>query len=228
MHPSDASPTCASVALEEPSSEGRAPILEARVPAAPVPMLERNAQRHRGRPQAMTTARSGPTAGELAAHHQEWLLVQARKLCGNVSDAEDLVQETFVRFMQRYRDETVLPDVEVSGLLLTRTLANAFKDQCRRRKVRERNAMDPRLRESLEVGTEPEANLQMSETITSEQVADALHSFSPKMQETYKLLAEGKAYQEIASRFGISVSAVGKRLHDIRAKLRAKFLAGRN
>ncbi|NVI98326.1 RNA polymerase sigma factor [Myxococcus sp. AM001] len=167
----------------------------------------------------MSTMRSGHRAGEVAEQHRKWLRTQAKKLCGNTHDAEDLVQETYARFIKRYRDSRDLPDYETSGRLLTRTLVNVFKDQLRRNQVRERNARDPLLPERSHSVADSEPP-PLSETITAEAVAEALQALSPKMQKTYKLMAQGKPYKEIASDCGIPVSTVAKRLHDIRLKLR--------
>ncbi len=47
----------------------------------------------------------GPVARrleELLARQRRWLVVQARQLCRNPVDAEDLVQETMVRFLATF------------------------------------------------------------------------------------------------------------------------------
>ncbi|WP_141257657.1 MULTISPECIES: RNA polymerase sigma factor [unclassified Myxococcus] len=225
MPPSDISLPCAFNPMDEQPSESRATELEARIPEAPVPMLERHSRRQEGRPHSMSTMRSGQSAGDLAEQHRKWLRIHAKKLCGNPHDAEDLVQETCARFIKQYRDGRPLPDREASGRILTRTLVNAFKDQLRRNRVRERNALDPLLPERSHSVSDAEPPL-LSEAITIEAVTEALQALSPKMQKTYKLMAEGKPYKEIANDCGIPVSTVGKRLHDIRLKLR-KALSSR-
>jgi RNA polymerase sigma-70 factor (ECF subfamily) len=197
------------------------------VATSSVPMLERETRRREGRPQPMSIARSRHRAGELAMQHRDWLLSQAKNMCRDESDAEDLVQEALLRFIKKYSEAEVLPDRRTSGALLITTLTNLFNDQCRRRQVRAQGVKDPALSERTDLEPEPAPRL-LSETVTIEQVSEVLQTLSPTMQETFKLHVEGKKYREIARSVGIPVGTVSKRLHDIRAKLRAFFSSGVN
>ncbi|MCE9671579.1 RNA polymerase sigma factor [Myxococcus stipitatus] len=170
-------------------------------------------------------------AGDLAEEHRPWLMRRALKLCRNEADAEDLVQDAITRFLAHCKPLRRLPDSEESGRLLARILANAFTDQCRRHKVRERNAHDPALGERLHAvprALEPSP----MESVTSEQISDVLRDFSPLDRQTYKLHSEGENYEEIARRCGGTPGAartrVSKMLPKIRAKLVALLTAGRN
>ncbi|MCP3102786.1 sigma-70 family RNA polymerase sigma factor [Myxococcus sp. K15C18031901] len=175
----------------------------------------------------MSIVRSKQNAGDLAEEHRPWLMRRARKLCGNAPDAEDLVQDAITRFLTQCQHARALPDPEQSGRLLTRILANAFNDLCRRRKVRDRNAEDPLLGERLHAVPRPPEPSHM-DSVTPEQVDDALRAFSPLDRKTYKLLSEGEDYEEIAIRCGGTPGAARTRVSKIRAKLRALFTAGRN
>ncbi len=145
--------------------------------------------------------------------------MEARKWCRNTSDAEDLVQETSIRFLQKYGQlESPGNDRSCEAWLVT-TLTHLFYDQCRRRKVQERGAQDPHLREEAVVTIEPPTE-EVYDKITDEVFAKALEELSPKIRPTFEMHAAGKKYQDIARALGVPVGTVAKRLHDARAKLR--------
>jgi RNA polymerase sigma-70 factor (ECF subfamily) len=155
--------------------------------------------------------------------HRGWLLAQARNLCRNASDAEDLVQETLLRFIQTFSQVEAPPDERTCGAWLVTTLTHLFYSQCRRLKAQARGAQDPLLREEASGGQEPEPR-PVYDTLSEEQFAQALQALSPKVRATFELHAAGKRYQDIAQALGIPMGTVAKRLHDARAKLRGLLL----
>jgi RNA polymerase sigma-70 factor (ECF subfamily) len=168
----------------------------------------------------MSNAKSAHrAAGEFATQRRKWLVAQARKLCRDASDAEDLVQETLLRFIQTFEKVERLPSDRTYEAWMVTTLTNLFYDQCRKRKVQAQGAQDPRLSEEAVVMPEPPTT-EAYDTVTDEQFTEALKSLSPKIRATYELHAQGKTYQEIAQTLDIPVGTVGKRLSDARTKLR--------
>jgi RNA polymerase sigma factor (sigma-70 family) len=158
-------------------------------------------------------------AGQFVTQRRKWLVIQAMTVCRNASDAEDLVQEASLRFIQRHA-EILSPQNERScEAWMVTTLTHLFYDQCRRKKVQAQGAQDPHLREEAVVTLEPPSE-EIYDTLTDEQFAEALKVLSPKIRETFELHAAGKQYQDIARIQGIPVGTVAKRLHDARAKLR--------
>jgi RNA polymerase sigma-70 factor (ECF subfamily) len=140
-------------------------------------------------------------------------------VCRNESDAEDLVQEALLRFIQTFEKFESLPPVRDCEGWLVKTLTNLFYDQCRRRKVQADGAKDPTLSAEA-VEAEPPPVESVYDTITDEQFAQSLQVLSPKVRTTFEMHAAGKKYQDIARELGIPAGTVGKRLHDARAKLR--------
>lgn len=156
----------------------------------------------------------------LVTRHQPWLLAQARNLCRNTIDAEDLVQETLLRFAQTFQH--AVPDDRTSAAWLTTTLHNQFFAQLRKGKVRDRAKADPTFTGGM--ATPPEEAVTVYEKVTDEQFEQAVESLSEKLRATFELYAAGKQIPEIAFALGISEGTVAKRLFDARKKLRT-FLA---
>lgn len=145
------------------------------------------------------------------------LLMRAKNVCRNATDAEDLVQDTIVRFMQSFGSVAVPPDARQCEAWMMRTLQNLFIDQCRKRKVQELGAKEPSL--SNELAPPAAAGDPVFDAITHEQIAEALDGLSPKLRETFKLHLAGKKYHEITAILGVPMGTVAKRIHDARAKL---------
>jgi RNA polymerase sigma factor (sigma-70 family) len=171
-------------------------------------------------PHPMIHLQSGPSAQEFAAECRGWLLGLARNLCrGSKTDAEDLVQETLLRFVQKGQ-VNALPAREHWHAWLAKTLKNLFMDQCRRQDVQQRGAADPSLSEEKQMlpGTPP---LSPYDSITDEQFTQALQeALSPTLRETFLLHMSGKKMAEIGRILGTQEGTVRKRLYDSRLKLR--------
>jgi RNA polymerase sigma-70 factor (ECF subfamily) len=167
----------------------------------------------------MSQVKHAHPAGAFATQQRAWLLAKARNMCRNATDAEDLVQEALLRFIQNFERAESLPNERVCAAWLVTTLTNLFYMQCRKQKVQEQSARDPLLSEEAVVAPEPPAQ-KAGDTVTNEQFAQALQKLSPKVRTTFEMHAAGKKYQDIANSLGVPVGTVAKRLHDARAKLR--------
>ncbi|WNG17967.1 RNA polymerase sigma factor [Cystobacter fuscus] len=155
---------------------------------------------------------------ELLARQRRWLLAQARVLCRNPTDAEDLTQETILRFLAAFSQVSQLPDEHVCASWLVTTLTNCFYDQLRRQRTRERSA-EELAQQALPVDPDPPVR-PLHERVTDEQFSSAVQALSPVARTTFELHARGRKYKEIAQELGIQEGTVAKRLHDARSRLR--------
>jgi RNA polymerase sigma-70 factor (ECF subfamily) len=157
----------------------------------------------------------------LVAKHRPWLVGEARRMCRTQADAEDLVQDTFIRFVETFGQLPVLPHEGACVKWLTVTLTHRFVDQCRR--LRSRENATPELtaiaQEKELVEPEPESP-PAYDRISDEQIIQAVEALGPATRAAYELHASGRSNLEISATLGIKPGAVGKRLHDARVKLR--------
>jgi RNA polymerase sigma-70 factor (ECF subfamily) len=170
----------------------------------------------------MNQATSAHRAGQFAEQRRVSLLAQAKKICRNTADAEDLVQEAIARFIEEFGKVQTLPNERACAAWLVTTLTNLFNDQCRKQRVQSNGARDPLMSAKFSAEQEP-SGLPAYEQLTNEQIALAIHSLSPKNRVVFDLHMAGMKYQDIASSLDLKVGTVGKRLHAAREKVR-KFL----
>ncbi len=152
-----------------------------------------------------------------AREHEGILRATALRLCGNPTDANDLVQDTFergLRSLARFQ-----PGTDGRAWLLT-ILHHLFIDRCRSR-TREARSDTP-AEELEERIAAPEAEAQPSwASISTEQLRAALTKLPEDFQAVYRMHAlENRSYQEIAATLGIPKATVGTRLIRARRKLR--------
>jgi RNA polymerase sigma-70 factor, ECF subfamily len=149
-----------------------------------------------------------------ACHEYGVLLARiARRLCGNDSDAADLVQDTYERALRaRDRcDERRNP----RGWMVT-ILHHLFIDQRRRmRRWATTVAVD-----ELDLAVpEPDDSPPWS-GVTPQQVDAALATVGEEFRRVYDLHVRGWTYDEIAAELQIPKATVGTRLLRARGKLR--------
>lgn len=152
----------------------------------------------------------------------------AFRLTGNAAEAEDLVQETYLRafkFFHRY-DEG-LPFLN----WLCRIMSNAHIDMMRRRgrlKVTSIEQQTPAGYMTLEVAdTENSPDKDLLEQSMDEHVQTCLNEMTPAFRQAVLLAdVEGMAYEEIAAVMNTSVGTVRSRIHRGRRQLKG-FLTKR-
>jgi RNA polymerase sigma-70 factor (ECF subfamily) len=158
-----------------------------------------------------------------ALQYLDQLYSAALRMTRNPADAEDLVQETFTRFVATFRAAPRPPGEHSSTSWLVSTMTNHFYDGLRRQRVRERSARDPALDPELEVSSGPGCSL--SEQVSCERLDEAIQALRPAIRTAIVMHLDGRRHDEIARELGISRGAVAKRLHDGRLKLRLLLVA---
>ena len=152
----------------------------------------------------------------------------AFRLTGNPAEAEDLVQDTFVRayrFFHRYDD--MLP----FSNWLYRIMCNAHIDTVRRRGRLRTTSLEVHTSNGATTIEVPDADASpdrnLLDTTMDENVQACLVEMNPEFR-TAVLLAdvEGLAYDDIALSMGTSVGTVRSRIHRGRKQLR-KLLESR-
>jgi RNA polymerase sigma-70 factor (ECF subfamily) len=174
----------------------------------------------------MSKGTNDPWAAEVIARHRPWLLATAKRICRNgTSDAEDLVQETCLRFFHKFGHLSAAqrPDEAGCGSWLKTTFKHLFLDLCRAQKVRAQDSHNAKPIEELPVAQETDPR-PVYDALTDEQFAQALDKLGPKLRTTLDMNRAGKSYKDIALALDIPVGTVAKRLHDAREKLRDLLL----
>jgi RNA polymerase sigma-70 factor, ECF subfamily len=146
--------------------------------------------------------------------HCELVRTLARRLCRGHLDHEDLAQEAIERWLRRLPS---LPPATNHAAWLTRVLKNMFIDRLRRRVACPERVMDC----AWLVEADREARPWWRE-LGAGDVDQELARLPSDLRMTFWLFAfEGRSYDEIARRQGISKSTVGTRILRARVRLRA-------
>lgn len=153
---------------------------------------------------------------DFVRQHEAVLQGTALRLCGNPTDARDLVQDTYERGLTRF--DRFREGTDGRAWLLT-ILHHLFIDRCRSR-TRERRA-DVSVEDVEErVAAPQEDEAPVWAHIDPEQLRTALARIPEEFRLVYQLHAiEGRSYNEISERLGIPKATVGTRLIRARRKL---------
>ena len=152
---------------------------------------------------------------------QPTLMRMAERMCGNRADAEDVLQETFLRAVRH----GIPPEVRNVAAWLTTMLKNAIVDRCRSMKRRPSHEPMTDHHDGL-TQLEPDGPEPAWSNITLDDIRDALDALEPVYREVYRLHTfEDRTYDQIAHQLGIQRVTVGTRLNRARKKLREVLVA---
>lgn len=150
---------------------------------------------------------------ELTQAHSAYLRELARKLCRNLLDPDDLMQDLFEKAIRA--PDTIPQDVNERAWL-SRVMHNLFIDKLRRQAARRE--------EPIEAAASPAAPVDERawwERLTAEQVRAKLAYLPEDQRITFELFAfEGRSYDEIVAQLGIAKATVGTRILRARQRLR--------
>ena len=151
----------------------------------------------------------------------------AFRLTRNAADAEDLVQETFLR---AYRGFHQFQEGTNLKAWLYRILMNTFINSYRKKQREPRTISEDEVEDwylysrMADEGLEPSAETSVIESLPDEDVQKALQSL-PEQFRAAVLLAdvEGFSYKEIAEITGVPIGTVMSRLHRGRKALEKRL-----
>lgn len=147
---------------------------------------------------------------------------QAQRLCGSSAGADDLVQEVYMKYYEKFPDGRDAPVDEPRRVAwLFKTLQNSFRSNLRKKMVREGAVVDPTLEASVTPEESPDPESFM--TITDAEFDRALVCLTEKQRRVLELNQQSRPHADIARELDIRVGTVAKRLFDARKRLRAEL-----
>ncbi len=148
---------------------------------------------------------------DLYVTHRDFIFRIALQVLHNVDDAEDVVQNVFLRMM---RNDTRPEAGRSAAGYLRRAATNAAIDIIRKRTQRAETEL-------------PDYHPAPDQTFVEQHhVRQVLEKLPPKNAKLFELhYRGGYAYEELAEDFGIEVGTVKSRLHRIRAALQKELQA---
>jgi RNA polymerase sigma-70 factor, ECF subfamily len=160
------------------------------------------------------------TFAEQAMQHMDSLYAGALRMTRNPSDAEDLVQETYLKAYRGFGSFQEGTNLKAWLFrILTNTYINRYRQQKRRFEETDLDDVEDfylyrRLGSIDEARLSRSAEDQLLELFTDDEVKDALES----LPETFRMVVlladvEGFAYKEIAEILDIPIGTVMSRLH---------------
>ena len=146
---------------------------------------------------------------ELYTEYRSELLKYCCMICGNISDAEDLLQETFMRALSNLDLLEELGEKERRAWLY-KVARNLFYDICRRRAV---EAQHPMQTEDCTYGTFSEIDAAL-----------VLSALPPDLAQLFiKRYFDGYTSAELAEAYGLSPSGIRAALSRCRKLLKEKI-----
>lgn len=154
-----------------------------------------------------------------ALRHLDALYRTALRMTRSEADAEDLVQETYIRAF-RFRDQFTLGTNMKAWLfrILTNTFINTYRRKSAQPEVTDLEGVDEfslyrRMANDRAASSSPDPEAELLNSVVDTEVTDALGELPEKFRTTVLLDVEGFSYKEIAEMLGIPIGTVMSRLH---------------
>jgi RNA polymerase sigma-70 factor (ECF subfamily) len=154
-----------------------------------------------------------------ALRHLDPLYRTALRMTRSEADAEDLVQETYIRAF-RFRDQFTLGTNMKAWLfrILTNTFINTYRRKAAQPEVTDLEGVDEfslyrRMADDRAASSSPDPESELLNRVVDTEVTDALEALPEKFRTTVLLDVEGFSYKEIAEMLGIPIGTVMSRLH---------------
>jgi RNA polymerase sigma-70 factor (ECF subfamily) len=164
---------------------------------------------------ARSIARDARAFGDLFDRHSTAVYRFAYSLTHDNTEAQEVVQETFVTAWKRLADIRLAGDSMLPWLIVT---ARHHAQALRRTRLRDRTLP---LDEHIRAKGDPASAVDESDREELEWVFEAVRKLTDTDQRIVELcLYEGRTYKEAALQLGLSVAGVTKRVERTRTRLR--------
>ena len=154
-----------------------------------------------------------------ALRHLDALYRTALRMTRSEADAEDLVQETYIRAF-RFKDQFTLGTNMKAWLfrILTNTFINTYRRKTAQPEVTDLDGIDEfslyrRMADDRAASTSPDPEAELLNSVVDTEVTNALEELPEKFRTTVLLDVEGFSYKEIAEMLAIPIGTVMSRLH---------------
>jgi len=154
-----------------------------------------------------------------ALRHLDALYRTALRMTRSEADAEDLVQETYIRAF-RFREQFTLGTNMKAWLfrILTNTFINTYRRKAAQPEVTDLEGVDEfslyrRMAGDRAASSSPDPEAELLSRVVDTEVTDALEELPEKFRTTVLLDVEGFSYKEIAEMLSIPIGTVMSRLH---------------
>lgn len=174
---------------------------------------------------------AGPERFHVLTELRPWLLSRAQVLSyDRRQDAEDLVQQVLESFINAFREKPLPSEPARCMAWLATALRNEFISRLRKQRVRDHVHLQSDDVEEVAVEWTPPPDSfdrPKYETVTDEELEQAMGLLTPKQQQALEQLSTGKPYRDIAKDLGTKEGTIAKRVFDARQRLREALLRGR-
>jgi RNA polymerase sigma-70 factor, ECF subfamily len=154
-----------------------------------------------------------------ALRHLDALYRTALRMTRSEADAEDLVQETYIRAF-RFKEQFTLGTNMKAWLfrILTNTFINTYRRKAAQPDVTDLDGVDEfslyrRMADDRAASSSPDPEAELLSRVVDTEVTDALEELPEKFRTAVLLDVEGFSYKEIAEMLSIPIGTVMSRLH---------------
>lgn len=165
--------------------------------------------------------------GELFQRYQKKIYSLAYRLMGNQEDAQDLVQDVFMRVYEsagQYQNRTPF------SAWLYRVAVNLGIDRLRKRKRERADSLDIPASEDYNLAVQlPDGDPSPEDLVVLQERKERIHSALAELDSHYRMILtlrdlEDFSYSEISAILGCSIGTVRSRLHRGRRLLKQKLI----